>query len=313
MSASDRPLLVVNPASCGGRTGRIFDRLLRPVERALGPIDARLTTCPGDGRRIAREAALEGRRRIVAVGGDGTFSEVASGVLEAQSGAAVGLIHQGTGGDYRRSLGIEHRLDAYLAALARNEPRAVDAGRVEFTDVEGRPASRFFVNVLSFGMGGLVDKYVGESGRALGGQAAYFVASLKALAVGALGRLECEVEHEGERRPVRMQTRNLAVCLGRWFGGGMHVAPGASLDDGLFDVVAIGGERRLPVLGLSSALYKGEHLTRPDVHHLRASALDIRLHNEADADRFLLDVDGEYAGRGPLRVTLLPKALRVLA
>ncbi len=309
---SERVLLVVNPASAGGRTALGFEALRRPIERALGPVDVAFTQRAGHATELAKAAALEGRRRIVAVGGDGTFSEVAAGVLEAKSAAAVGLLHQGTGGDFRRSLGLEHRLEVYLAAIARDAPRAIDAGVVTHLGRDGRASERFFVNVASLGMGGLVDRYVEEGTRLLGGKATYLAASLKALAVGAVGRLVCEVELDGERRTERLESRLVAVCNGRYFGGGMQIAPEAELDDGAFDVVALTGPGRLPVLGAMAAVYRGGHLALRDVRSFRASALRLELANPDDADRFLLDVDGEWAGGAPVTVRVRPKALRVL-
>jgi YegS/Rv2252/BmrU family lipid kinase len=312
-----KPLLVVNPASGGGKTGRVLADLRRPIERALGTCEFELTQAPGHARELAREAAAQGRERIVAVGGDGTFSEVADGILSvanAGNRSAVGLIHQGTGGDFRRSAGLENRLDAFLAPIARHEPRLVDAGRITHLDRGGRPAVRHFMNVVSLGMGGLVDKYVGESTRLLGGSALYLASSLKALALGAVGRLSCEVTHaDGRVETLRLTTRILTVCNGRYFGGGMQVAPMARLDDGLFDVVADDGGGRLPLVRMMAAIYGGTHLRLPGVRHLRVSSIAARLDNDSDGDRFLLDVDGELAGRAPVRLDVVAKALPLLA
>jgi diacylglycerol kinase (ATP) len=307
-----RPLLIVNPAASGGRTRQVWGDLLRPIEHALGPCEVVFTERSGHATELACDAASS-FDRVIAVGGDGTCSEVAAGLLESGSAAAMGLIHQGTGGDFRRSLGLENRLDQYLSVIARHEPRSIDAGQIEFTGRDGQRQRRRFINVASVGMGGLVDKYVGEGSRMLGGKVTYLVASLKALANGAVGRLRVEATLAGETRSVRIQTRILAICNGRFFGGGMEIAPRASLDDGAFDVVAMEGTDRLPLLGSMAAVYQGKHLSRPGVVHFRASALALSLDNGEDTERFLVDVDGEYVGRMPITVSVLPKALRVLA
>lgn len=309
-----RPLFIVNPAASQGRSGRVFEGLRRPVERIVGNVDVVFTKAAGDARLLAKEAATQGRERIVAVGGDGTLSEVASGVLDSGRPSAVGLLHLGTGGDFRRSLDIAHRPDAYLQAIARGQTRLVDVGRFTHRDRRGEQATGFFLNVLSFGMGGLVDKYVGRPNRMVGGKAGYFAAAIEALFKGALGKLACElVDEEGVARTLELETRNLAVCNGRYFGSGMDIAPMAALDDGVFEVVAIGGEHKLPVLSLSAAIYDGKHLGRRGVTHLRARSIRLRLLNEAESPNFLLDVDGEWLGEGPLNIEVLPKALRVLA
>lgn len=308
----DRPLFIVNPASGGGRTGRLFDEARRPIGHVVGDFDVAFTARAGHAADLARQAALEGRTRIVAVGGDGTFSEIASGVLASGAPAAVGLVHQGTGGDFRRSLGMEHRLDRYLEAIARNTPRLIDAGRIEHADRDGRPDGRFFVNVASLGMGGLVARYVDEGPRALGPTLTYLGASLRSLAEGTVGRLTCEFVADGERRIEHVDTRILAVCNGRYFGGGMNLAPNAELDDGLFDVVLLRGGARLPVLSALAAVYRGRHLTHTAVQTWRVSELNVRLDDEREADRFLVEADGEWIGRLPVSIRVLPKALRVL-
>ena len=308
-----KPLLVVNPASNGGKTGPGWAELYRPIARALGPCEVAFTERAGHATQLAREGAHAGYDRIVAVGGDGTFSEVASGVLASERPSAVGVIHQGTGGDFRRSLGIEHRLDHYLRALNTDSPRLIDAGRVVYSGRNGETESRYFVNIASVGMGGLVDKYVGEGSRLFGGSAAYLSASVKALALGAAGRLTCQLTLAGETQTIRLQTRILAICNGRYFGGGMEVAPMARLDDGVFEVVAFGGEHRLPMLEVMSAVRSGSHLSRRGVVHHRVTSIELQLENADVADRFLLDVDGEYAGGLPGKFQVLPKAFRVLA
>lgn len=306
------PLFIVNPASSGGKTARTWAELRRPIETIVGAFDVEFTAYAGHATELAREAAKAGRQRIVAVGGDGTFSEVAAGVLESGVQAAVGLVHQGTGGDFRRSLGFEHQPAQYLGAIARNAPRSVDAGQATFTDREGSTHTRFFVNVASLGMGGLVDKYVGEGSRLMGGATTYLAASLRALAAGAVGQLEIRLVRNGVTTTEHLESRILAVCNGRSFGGGMKIAPDASLDDGLFDVVAIAGRGRLPVVAAMGAIYGGEHLKHRDVRHWRASEVEIKLVNRDDADRFLLDLDGEWAGGGSATFRVLPRALRVL-
>ncbi len=291
-----KPLLIVNPASGGGRTGAC---------------EVEMTKAPGHAIDIVRQAS--GFDRIVSVGGDGTFSEVAAGVVEGKVDAAVGLIHQGTGGDFRKTLGMEHRLDVYLGALGRGETRMVDVGRVEYTGLDGKRQSRPFVNAISIGMGGLVDKYVGEGSKMFGAKATYLMASLKAVVTGAIGKVICEIESGSRTETLQFNSRILAICNGQYFGGGMQIAPMAKLDDGVLEFLAFTGGGRVPLLTAMNSVYSGGHLTNPSVQHRTITAVSVRLQNAEDSGRFLLDVDGEYLGQGPLRVTLIPKALRVLA
>src|SRR5439155_23872050 len=98
-------------------------------------------------------------------------------------------------------LGIEHRLDRYIDAIASGRERAVDVGKLTYR-AGGETRTRWFVNIVSAGLGGLVDRYVGESGPALGGSAAYALAGARALANARVGRMTCAMTL-GETREAR--------------------------------------------------------------------------------------------------------------
>jgi YegS/Rv2252/BmrU family lipid kinase len=318
MAPPSTPLLIVNPRSGGGKTGRIFDALRKSVERALGEFDVVFTERGRHAVEFARDAAQDGRELVIAVGGDGTIHEVVNGLMEARDKGVqelprLGVIGQGTGGDLRRTLGIDHRLDRYLAAISGGRTKRIDVGRASFFSHDGKKASSFFVNILSVGIGGLVDQYVAEASRGLGGSAAYFLCSVRGLLKSDIGHLECTITHKGQDRVEHISTRNLAVCNGRFFGSGMKVAPMAELDDGVFEVVSLGAANKLRfAIESSSRIYTGEHIGKPGIQHFPCDRISITLKNEAISDRFLLDVDGEPLGRLPMDIELIPGAIEVL-
>jgi len=313
--SNERAFVVVNPRSGGGRAGRTFTEVRAVLERQLGPVDVAFTESSGHAIVLTRDAVRGGSKLVVAVGGDGTLHEVANGVLDAGAGAsaAVGYIGQGTGGDFRRTLGLEHRLDAYVEAIASGRERTIDVGKLRYRDVAGKPAERWFVNILSAGMGGLVDRYVSETTKALGGKAAYFWASTKALVGCQRGRLRCDVELEGEKHQRTLETFMIAICNGRYFGSGMHVAPMAKPDDGRFEVVSMDAAGKLAFATFSRRIYEGQHLSAPGVQHFACDRIAIDLENERARGVFLLDVDGEPLGGLPLEVELVKGALRLRA
>jgi len=281
------------------------------LERRLGPVDVAMTQSPAHAIELTREAVRDGSRLVVAVGGDGTLHEVANGILDAGGGAALGYVGQGTGGDFRRTLGIEHRLDAYVDAIASGRERAVDVGKLRYRAADGSTKERWFVNILSAGMGGLVDRYVSETTRALGGKAAYFLASTRALVACQRGRLKCDVRLDGDHHQRTVETFMIAICNGRYFGSGMHVAPMAEPDDGRFDVVSMDAPGKLAFATFSRRIYEGQHLSAPGVQHFACDRIAIDLENERARDVFLLDVDGEPLGGLPIEVELKSKALRL--
>jgi diacylglycerol kinase (ATP) len=312
------PLFIVNPRSGGGRSAAAIEGMLGVARQALGSIDVAHTEGPRHAVEIARDAALAGREVVVAVGGDGSIHEVANGLLQARDQGAtstkLGIIGQGTGGDLRKALGLEHRLDRYLAAIAGGVSRPIDVGRFTYATHEGAEAEGYFINILSVGMGGLVDTYVARTSKALGGTIAYFAASTRALidSEAATLRVTHRVPGDREMTSRTVSSRVLAICNGQFFGSGMHVAPMASVEDGQLDVVDLGGAGRLRFAAISSRIYGGTHLSAPEVSHFRCDRVSVELLGGADPARFCLDVDGEPLGRLPITVQILPGALPVL-
>jgi len=304
-----KPFLIVNPTSAAGRTGRHFDRIARAVRAAIGDFECAFTKARGDGVRLAREAVRSGGKLVVAVGGDGTASEVVDGLTvfgaPRDPDALFGFIPRGTGGDLRRTLGLPQDLDAAARALASRNALVCDLGRVEFVGTEGEQQVRHFVNVAGFGIGGVVAGEVNRGLKLGGGKLSFMIASAKALL-------------RWSDQPVRWRAdggawqeeaiTSLSVCNGRFFGGGMQVAPDARIDDGLFDVVVWSRLGITDFVTKRSMLYDGTHVKLPNTRVLRARVVEAE---PAGEQPVLLDVDGEQPGRLPARITMLPGALRV--
>jgi YegS/Rv2252/BmrU family lipid kinase len=303
--------LVVNPRSSGGKTGEMFAAMRGPLEAAIGAFDVAMTDRPRHAAELSRDAALEGRETVVAVGGDGSIHEVVNGLMQARErGAAstkLGVVGAGTGGDFRKTLGIEHRLDRYASVLAEGKTKRIDVARLGYTNHQGSRS-----NAFSVGLGGLVDRYVAEGGRTFGGTAAYFMASARALLESRIGIVAASLWLDGQESQHELQSRNLAFCNGRFFGSGMEVAPMAKLDDGVLEVIDLGAAPRLKFALASSAIYKGEHLKSPDVKHLRCDKAKLELLNRDVNDKFLLDVDGEPLGTLPIEIELVKGAIDVI-
>jgi YegS/Rv2252/BmrU family lipid kinase len=300
-----RPLLIVNPAAASGRAGRRFGEIARAVGAALGEVDSRFTEAAGHAVLLAREAAGAGRSLVVAVGGDGTASEVVDGLVGAGYRHLAGFIPAGTGGDLRRSLGIPCRLADAARALAGDASRVVDVGRVEFTGSDGRPAARHFANVASGGISAVVAAAVNRSSKRLGARVAYTLASARSLARWR----DVRVRWRADGGPWTEQpVTALAVCNGRFFGGGMMIAPEARLDDGWLDVTIWTGFGLLDLASKLPQVYDGRHVRLPNTRTLRARTVEVEPAGDAPV---LLEVDGEQPGRLPARFTVLPGALRL--
>lgn len=309
---SSLPLIIVNPASAGGATGAAWPGVASAVRQHFGPFEAAFTKGPGGAVEIAEREARAGRRLLIACGGDGTISEVANGILRAGSGAELGLLPSGTGGDFRRTLGVPTRTADAARALREGETRTMDAGRVKYLNGGGAEESRFFVNVASFGMGGDVIRRVKSreglpagAARLLGGRLSFAAAALRAAATFEKPLVRVSLDGGAESH---LTVANFCVANARFFGGGMKIAPNALVDDGRFDVVAVGDVSALTVLANSYRLYLGTHLGMQEVRH--AHARSVRAES-ADGSVVRLEVDGELVGNLPAEFELLPGALRV--
>src|SRR3989440_592474 len=176
---------------------------------------------------------------------------------------------------------------------------------VEIAEREGR-AGR------SFGMGGDVIRRVKEGGalpsvasRTIGGKLSFAAAVLQTAL--AFEKPTVRVTLDGGRES-QLTVTNFCVANARYFGGGMKIAPKALLDDGLFDVVAVGDMSALSVLANSYRVYLGTHLGMRDVRHARTRRIEAR---PASDDVVKLETDGELVGRLPATFEILPNALRV--
>lgn len=304
-----RTVVIVNPKSQGGRLGKRWTEMSETLTRAF-PYDVMHTEGPGDATRLAREALRGGADRVVAIGGDGTINEVVNGFFDEKgvaikSDASFALIPFGTGGDFRKTMSIPKETVDAAAVIKANHRRKIDVGRLELTTRDGKKVQRMFANIASFGVSGVVDRLVNESGKKLG-RLSFMYATAKATWSYKNQRVQLTFdERPGDRVEATINT--VAVANGRYFGGGMKVAPHAEIDDGAFDVVSMGDLTFGDVVKSGRRLYAGTHLEMDKVSSRRARIVEAE---PVDPGAIIeLDVDGESPGILPARFEIVPNAL----
>ena len=303
-----RPLVIVNPRSGGGLDEGKWAKLVGPLTDGLGELDSVFTQGPRDATRLAREAAAEGRQLVIALGGDGTVSEVADGILLAGAGATteIALLPRGTGGDFRRSLEMPGGLREAAHHIKKAVARTIDVGRARFVDHQGADATRHFVNVASFGFSSAVAGRANGSSKRLGGKLAFLGATLSTLA--SYDNTDVWMAVDGGERQ-RRRVLMAALGNGRFFGGGMKICPQAKLDNGTLDLVVVGDFTRLDVLTKVHRIYGGSHLTLEEVSNSTVRKLEAA---PVEAEELVpIELDGETPGRLPATFEVLPAALRV--
>lgn len=302
--------VVVNPAAAGGKVGRRWAALERELREALGACRFVPTVALGDGIRLARAAVESGATTVLSLGGDGTHNEVLNGILAAAAptgSVRLGILPAGTGGDFRRLLLHGGSIEESARHVAAAEDHAIDVGSVRYVDDDGREGHRWFLNIASCGVSGLVCRLVNESGKKLGGKATFLLATLRATLRYDPARVRVEVDGEAVGD---FTVSSVAACNGRFAGGGMMFAPTARLADGLLDVTVIRHASFAKVLRLSPKLYDGTHV---DMHGLVSTFRGrvIRVEPLGSA-RAWVEIDGEAPGFAPIEIRVHPAAVRLI-
>ncbi len=301
-----RVAVIVNPRSADGQTGRNWPTIQSKLSRVWSEIGVMQTESPGHAIGLSGEAVRSGYNTIIAVGGDGTLNETVNGILAqgaTDSIVTLGLIPQGTGSDFRRTVKLPLDEDEAVQIIERGETALFDAMHVVYRDTRGDEGIRYAINVASFGMGGAVAERANRSSKPFGGRMAFLTATaLTGLSFS--GNSVSIQADDGDWQDVRVT--NVAVGNGQYHGAGMHVCPRAVPNDGLLDVTII---EKLSLLEMAlniRILFNGQIYNHPRIHHNRVKKLVAR-----SDDSVQIEIDGEPLGRLPIEITVIPTALRM--
>lgn len=284
---------LVNPSSGGGKGARSLPRI-RELAAAAGS-EVWLSDDAEHLTQLAQRAVEENVERLVVAGGDGTFHQVEQGL--AGSPCAMGLVPLGRGNDLARTLGVPDSLEDAVEFALQGSIADIDLGRV---------GSYCFAGYCGVGFDSEVAGYVHSGGRMFKGAAAYPLGVLRNLLFYRSPGFR--VEHDGGVIDGSKLFVSIVNC--RRFGGGMIVAPEASLTDGLLDLVAVDDISRLELLQLFPKVYKGAHVGHPAVEIVRTA----RVHISVDRPMSMFS-DGEpmlEVDQRGVTVEIWPAALRVV-
>jgi diacylglycerol kinase (ATP) len=294
------PLVITNPSSASGATGKAWPKIASELRTHLGPYQLSFTKKRGDAMAIALEAASKGTQLLIACGGDGTVSEVANGIITSGRAVELAILPSGTGGDFRRSLDIPTRARDAAALIREGKSRLIDVGRITYVSHSGHQSTRHFLGVASFGMSAEVIERVKRE------QISFARSMIQTAMSSSSARVIVQLDDEHERH---LTVANFCVANARYFGGGMKIAPDAKLNDGKFDVVSIGDLSALTIVTNAPRLYTGSHLSMDNVGHVLAKKIIARPAQKGA--EISLEIDGELPGRLPATFQIVPNALRV--
>jgi YegS/Rv2252/BmrU family lipid kinase len=299
---------IVNPKSAGGKTGRNWGRIHAGLEKACGSVSIFKTQSSGHAIDLATQAIRAGHKTIIAVGGDGTLNEVVNGLFAdgrpISRGITIGLIPQGTGSDFRRTMQIPLDEPGAIRTIRDGNTIKLDVMKVIYRRPDGSDGTRYAANLTSFGMGGAVATRVNRSTKPLGGTIAFLVATALTT-VGFRGNTVALKTDDVELSDVLIT--NVAIGNGRYHGSGMLVCPKATVDDGLLDITIV-EKMSLWELTLNiPMLYNGNIYDHPKVHYHRTRKL-----SAMSKEPSRIEIDGEPLGTLPLEATIIPGGLRLL-
>ncbi|TNE70395.1 diacylglycerol kinase family lipid kinase [bacterium] len=306
-----KAIFIINPKSSGGKTGKSIQRLKQIINKSFTSFSIAETTEQGHATELTKEAIREGYEHIFSVGGDGTLNEVVNGYLENDKpinpNVILSILPSGTGGDFRKNFGLTSDLEKSLVQIQNGNIYQVDAGRCELRDAYGFKIVRYFNNVGSLGLSDYVAEKVNNSKwrKKLGGTAAFLISGVQ----GILAHKPETVRITSDGMDMGEYPLNLlAVANGKYFAGGMKVAPHAQISDGEFDVILLSDLSVVEMLMNNSKVYYGGHVKHPKVKQFRTKSITIET-----AHHMRIELDGETPGILPATLTCLPGVLRFKA
>ena len=302
--------VVVNPQSANGRTGQDWPRIQPELEKLFPLMQVAESHARGETARLVRAALRNGHLDVIAVGGDGTINEAVNGFFEngvpVSPDAVFGFVSSGNDGDFRRTFGIKSGYEAGIARLKQSHIHRLDVGHVACLSPRGEPVSRYFVNVASFGLSARVAARLNRA------RLAHFFGPRLAFAFHAglalLGwhprrvRLIADADYDEIAG-----ITDVAIANGKWFAGGLKIAPAAEPGDGKFDIVVMGGAPRRRLMQALRALRGGG--SDPALRLVRAklvAAPIVETHGAVE-----VETDGESVGVLPATFQILPGAINL--
>ena len=304
-----KTIVIVNPQAGNGRTEKIWPNIESALEKSIGSFEVLHTTCRGDATDLSSRILAVDTVRIVAVGGDGHLNEVLNGFIEndlpVNPEARLSFVMTGTGCDFQRSLGISSKWQNAVAKLKDAKVRKIDVGKVTYTAADKTQKIRYFDNIASFGLSGAVDHCLEHSRLRdyLGGSPLFLWATIKTVFTHPNQGIRFRIDDGPEEE---ICSRLGLLANGRYFGGAMHAAPEAELDDGLLDLLMLKEISVAKFLWHLPKIYKGTHLKIPEIFFQK-----VRKFTAESSEQVILDIDGESPGYLAATFEVLPKILNL--
>lgn len=287
-------------------------RKLRHVKNSLRAVGIepimKLTRYRYHAKELAQEAIKNSVDLIISIGGDGTINEILNGIMECRTESnalpALGIISMGTGADLCRTLNIPFDYKKAIEIIKKGKTILMDIGLVRLR-YQNHQWQRYFMNVFDIGLGGNVVRIANHIPKSFGGFLTFLISSL----VGLLVSKPLDLEIYADNRLITQGSISIiGATNGKYFGGGMKIAPMASINDGYLEVLYVKNTNIFKfIYKVLLPVYEARHLLYKNLFHFPTKNLKI-----LSKGIFLADIDGEEEKAEEVEVSIIPGAIKII-
>jgi YegS/Rv2252/BmrU family lipid kinase len=297
-------LIILNPAAGKGKGKKTFAAVCSALTGKFKKTEVKISAYPGHIVEICKEAAAQGCRRIISVGGDGTPFEIIYGIYAngiPKQKIELGMIPAGTGNSFLRDFD-DADPEKWLNYILKGNTRQVDL--VEFSYFkQGKEIKSYYINIMGIGLIADILKLTNEKLKFLG-SFGYSMAVLLRLFKGMNNRMQALVDGQS----FALKNSALVISNSKYTGGQMKIAPMADTGDGKVDMIVFNEVNRREIIDIFAKVFKGKHVDHPKVKVFSGSEIAIT----AEPPQLLM-ADGELLGETPMKLKVLPGKLTIIA
>jgi len=279
MMGMKRARIIYNPTSGREAFKKHLPEVLKKLENAGYETSCHATTGPEDATKAARIAIERRYDLVVAAGGDGTINEVVNGLAEQDYRPKLGIIPVGTTNDFARALHIPRDIEAAADIIAKGDTIPVDIGRIN--------EDKYFINIGGGGNLTELSYEVPSKLKTMLGQLAYYLKGMEKLPF--IKATKVKIEYDGKL--FEGEVMLFLIGLTNSVGGFEKLAPGASINDGLFSLLILKKANLADFIRIATLALRGEHINDPNVIYVGANRIKI-----TSEEKVQLNLDGEFGG-----------------
>ncbi len=302
-------ILISNGASASATSEGVWKTCEKILAEGGLQLECKLTAHPGHAIELAREAAVAGARRFIAVGGDGTVHEVMTGLLRYAdaTGTSMGeftlaVIPSGTGNDWVRTPGIPQNIEEAARCILKGHTAKEDVVRATFQ-------SGVYCMANIGGLG--ADADICHNTNALkkkGHKGSFLYTMVAPYSILSRKRRRAEIILDGQQ-VFKGRLFTATIGNGIYRGGGLtQTEAGSRWDDGLLEVSILGDVNHIKGLMVLLHCTTGDLAAQPEMISRRFHKMEVKPLDGPDR----VEIDGELPGALPVTIELTGEQINII-